>query len=145
MGIQFRKTANRKQDLLRYLLAGVLFLVMVTIYLNQSDPPLDSLTAGYQGFVLKGTHNQHMLSEEGVTLLKTWIDTRTRSAFNPATILQPHRNSENPLDTYELAIGMRPIDEDTGFREYGYYQKGRFVLYSQGLHSRPWSHFQLPE
>jgi len=124
--IAFRFTANRKKDVFRFLLAGLCLFSLIAIYWNQFGTPLDSLSQGYQGFVLKGMHQQKMLDERGVALIKSWLEQKTSPTINPLTILQQHRRSGQPTRHYELAIGMRSSDA-AAIREYAIYQTGHTI------------------
>ena len=126
-GIKFKFTEDRKKDTLRFLLAGVFFLALITVYWNHSTTPLTSLASGYQGFVLSGQHEQKMLDEAGVALIKDWLEQHTSPTINPLTILIQHRKSRKPDRHYELAIGMTPVDEE-GIREYAIYQRGHTIF-----------------
>ncbi len=127
MGIRFRFTKNKKKDLLRYLVAGSFFLLIVIIFWNQSSTPLRGLSFGYQGYIVEGRYKERILNEEGVVLLKTWLEERTRPALNPLTILRQHRLKKQNTDSYDFAIGMQPVSEEASFREYGVYQKGHTI------------------
>ena len=124
--IQFQFTKDRKKDALRFLIAGLFFFSLVTVYWNRAPTPLKNLEQGYKGFVLKGTHAQKMLDEQGVALIKTWLEQYTTPTINPVTILTQYRRINNPMNHYELAIGMTTSAED-GFREYAIYQSGQTI------------------
>ena len=67
-----------------------------------------------------------MLNEEGVALIKTWLEENTSPTINPFKILVQHHRSESPDQHFELAIGMTSTMED-GFREYAVYQSGNTI------------------
>ncbi len=125
--IKFQFTKNRKKDAIRFLVAFLLFFTIITVYWNQYSSPVKSLAKGYQGFVLKGSLQQKMLDEQGVALIKTWIEENTSPTINPVTILLQHQQSKKPMEHYELAIGMTPLSEDE-FREYAIYQSGNTIF-----------------
>ena len=124
--IQLQFTKNRKKDALRFLVAGLFLFSMITVYWNRAPTPLKNLEQGYQGFILKGALQQKMLDEQGVALIKTWLEQHTSPAINPVSILRQYRHIKKPMDHYELAIGMTSLSED-GFREYAIYQSGRTI------------------
>ena len=126
MGIRFRFTKNRRQDLVRFLGAGVVFFLLITIFWNHGRTPLDAPEAGYEGFILKGTLSGRMLNAEGIAVLRQFIEQNTRPAYDPFTILYHHRRVAAG-GAYDLIIGLRPADTSASFREYGIYQDGRTV------------------
>lgn len=124
--INFQFTTSRRNDIIRFLVAGLIFFSMVTVYWNQSSTPLKNLAQGYQGYIFNGLHEQKMLDEEGVALIKSWLEEQTSPTLNPVTILRQYQHSKKPTENYELAIGMLPLSED-GIREYAIYQIGQTI------------------
>lgn len=124
--LKFQHTKDRKKDAIRFLIAGVCFLMLITVFWNQSTTPLKSLSAGYQGFVLKGSLETQMVDEAGVALIKQWLEEQTSPTLNPFKILTHYRRSTKPTEHYELAIGMAPTTEED-FREYAIYQAGNII------------------
>ncbi len=124
--LKFQHTENRKKDALRFLIAGLCFLMLITIFWNQSSTPLKSLSAGYQGYVLKGTLEEQMVDEAGVALIKEWLEQQTSPTLNPFKILFHYRRSTKPIENYDMAIGMAPTTEED-FREYAIYQSGNII------------------
>ncbi len=127
--IKFQYTKNRKKDIIRFLVAGISFFAMITVYWNHSVTPLGNLVQGYRGYILQGSHEQKMLDEEGVALIKTWLEENTSPTMNPVTILKQHQFSKNPSNHYDLAIGMVPLDEldEETIRQYAIYQVGNTI------------------
>ncbi len=119
--IKFQFTESRKKDIFRFLFAGFCFFLMITVYWNQSQTPLSNLESGYQGYVLQGNHQKKMLNEEGVALIKTWLEEQSKPTINPFRILATHRRSQSPDKHFQLAIGMMSEAEDA-IREYAIYQ-----------------------
>ncbi len=124
--IKFHFTANRKKDTLRFLIAGVFFLSLITVYWNNASTPLKSLASGYQGYIIKGRHKQMVIDEKGVALIKDWLEQQTSPTINPLTILVNHQQSRKPTQHYQLAIGMVSTDEEA-IREYAIYQNDHTI------------------
>ena len=128
MRIKPRFTKNKGSDVLRFSVAGLAFIALFSMYWNRASIPLSDVETGYQAFVLQGeTQKGHIISEDGVAVLRHWLEKKSSPTLNPITIVWHNINYRNNPSRYELVIGLRGIKGERKFREYGIYQRGRTV------------------
>ena len=128
MKLKPRFSKNKKSDALRFSIAALAFIALFSVAWNRISVPLGDVATGYEGFVLRGTqHQNHIINEEGVAILKEWLETKTRIAYNPISIVSHNIGHRKRAARYELIIGLKSIEGGNGFREYGIYQDGKTI------------------
>lgn len=128
MKIKPRFSKNKGSDLLRFSLAGLAFIAVLSIYWNRTSIPLSDVESGYQGFIMQSdTYQGHVISEEGVAILGEWIKSKSSTTLNPFTILRHNISYRHARSEYPLVIGLRGREGTGKFREYGIYQNGHTI------------------
>ena len=131
MRLKLRFSKDKKGDVLRFSVAGLVFFALALIAGNRLPPPLNALESGYVGYVLRGDDlHRLIINEEGVALIKDWIDEQTHPTYNPVTIFTHAVGHRQHASFYDLIIGMRAQSEENGFREYALFLAGN-TLYIQ--------------
>ncbi len=134
MKLKPRSSANKKSDALRFTIAGLALLSLLLTTWNRYATPLHALESGYKGYVIRGESLQNQIvSEDGVALVRRWIEERTRPSYNPIVILRHYFSHTRRPPFYTLIIGLRAPGAgkaDGPRRDYGIYVSGQ-TLYLQ--------------
>lgn len=89
---------------------------------------MEGIAPDYEGEIREGEPSGRRISQEGVAMVRAWLERDARPTWDPFEILR-HQIRYNALTSgYDLVVWMEPRSYDPDRRSYALYQLGQRLL-----------------